>query len=130
VPIHEPGLEALVLAYRFKALFAASRVSKYIIMRLSQQHADLIRQHAEEIFGADVKVRLFGSRLDDTWRGGDVDLLVESADPVSKPALQAAQLESRVSRRLHGRRVDVLILAPNIPVMPIHRSARAAGVLL
>jgi hypothetical protein len=46
------------------------------------------------------RVRLFGSRLDDGAKGGDVDPMFELPEPVDNPALLAAQLSARISRAM------------------------------
>jgi predicted nucleotidyltransferase len=51
-------------------------------------------------------VRVFGSRLDDPRRGGDVDLLVELECPVSNPVWLAARISARLPRALRGREVQ------------------------
>jgi uncharacterized protein len=72
-------------------------------------------------------VWLFGSRVRDEARGGDVDLLLEVDSEVAEPALLAARLAAKVSRSMHGRKVDVLIKAPNLLHLPIHTIALAQG---
>ena len=52
-------------------------------MRLSPAQTRLIMQCVRQQLGPDAHVMLFGSRLDDAARGGDVDLLVESEAPVA-----------------------------------------------
>ena len=47
-------------------------------MRLQKQEIQTILQVAKSIYGQKVKVYLFGSRLDNTKRGGDIDLLIPS----------------------------------------------------
>lgn len=64
-------------------------------MRLTSDQTQIIRQLAREVAGDQSLVRVFGSRLDDAARGGDVDLLVEIAEPVNNPALIAARLSAR-----------------------------------
>ncbi|OCX71384.1 DNA polymerase III subunit beta [Acidithiobacillus thiooxidans] len=96
-------------------------------MRLSPEQITQIRQSAAESFGPEARVWLFGSRVDDCKRGGDVDLLVESAIPIGNPAFLAAQLSARLQRKMHGRKVDVLLLAPNLRHLPIHDIARSEG---
>ena len=73
---------------------------------------------------------LFGSRLDDNARGGDVDLLVEVDEPVDQPALLEAKLSAQVSKSMHGRKVDVIIKAPNLLELPIHSIALSEGIRL
>lgn len=96
-------------------------------MRLSADHAAIIVAEVGRLFGPAARVSLFGSRLRDEARGGDIDLLVEAPAVVDNPAWQAASLEARLMRRLDGRRVDVLLLAENLPEQPVHRIARAEG---
>ncbi len=99
-------------------------------MRLTQQQIQDIRQLVRKVAGDRARVRVFGSRLDDHARGGDVDLMLEMAEPVDNPALIAAQLSALVARAMQGRKVDVLLSAPNLKRMPIHDIAFKEGVLL
>jgi predicted nucleotidyltransferase len=99
-------------------------------MRLLPEHAQRIRQIVTEMAGADVPVKLFGSRLDEHRRGGDVDLFIELPTPVAEPALFAAQLSARISRQLGSRHVDVVLAAPNLQAQAIHDIARREGVCL
>lgn len=99
-------------------------------MRLTDMQAQAIRQIARELAGAEATVRIFGSRLDDTARGGDLDLLLHLPEPVENAALLAARLSARVSRLMHGRKVDVVVSAPNLMRLPIHDIAFAEGRML
>ncbi|MBL8502540.1 MAG: nucleotidyltransferase domain-containing protein [Rhodocyclaceae bacterium] len=96
-------------------------------MRLTERQAARILQLAQEVAGMPVDVRVFGSRLDDRARGGDLDLLIELAEPVTEPALIAARLSAKVSRLIDGRKVDVLLSAPNLMRLPIHEAALREG---
>lgn len=99
-------------------------------MRLTDDQIMIIRQLASQIAGSQSRVRVFGSRLDDAARGGDIDLMLELPEPVDNPALMAAQMSARVSRAMHGRKVDVLLSAPNLMRLPIHDIAFKEGQLL
>ncbi|PKY10189.1 DNA polymerase III subunit beta [Acidithiobacillus marinus] len=99
-------------------------------MRLSPEQVAIIRQATAESFGPGARVWLFGSRVDDSKRGGDVDIMVESGSPIDAPAFLAANLSARLQRRMHGRKVDVLLLAPNLRHLPIHDIAKSEGLLL
>ncbi len=99
-------------------------------MRLGLDQQQAIQRAVREVFGPDARVRLFGSRLDDDAKGGDIDLLVEVNEPIDVPAELAARLSVKVMRACNGRKVDVVLAAPNMEVMPIHEIARRQGVLL
>ncbi len=79
----------------------------FFAMRLTPQQIDIIRATVAEVGGADARVRLFGSRVDDNARGGDIDLLVETPHPVDDPATMIARLSARIRNavgRTQGRR--------------------------
>ena len=99
-------------------------------MRLSQEHIRALKRLAEEEAGPSARLRLFGSRLDDAARGGDVDLLLELDAPGAHPAPLIARLAARASRAMDGRKVDVLLLAPTLMRQPIHDIAQRQGILL
>lgn len=99
-------------------------------MRLTDDQVQIIRQLARQVAGSQSRVRVFGSRLDDAAQGGDVDLLLELENPVDNPALMAARLSALVSRAMYGRKVDVLLSAPNLMRLPIHDVAFKEGQLL
>lgn len=81
-------------------------------MRLKPEQIERIRAIVAEQAGGEAAVWLFGSRVDDTAKGGDVDLLVEVPRPVESPAWLAARIAGRVSRALDDRKVDVVLAAP------------------
>jgi predicted nucleotidyltransferase len=99
-------------------------------MRLTNNQIQTIRQLVRQVTGSQSRVRVFGSRLDDTAHGGDLDLMLELTESVDNPALMAAQLSGLVSRAMNGRKVDVLLSAPNLMRLPIHDIAFQEGQLL
>lgn len=99
-------------------------------MRLTDYQTQIIRQISRQVAGSQSRVRVFGSRLDDAAHGGDIDLMLELPNPVDNPALMAAQVSAKVSRAMHGRKVDVLLSAPNLMRLSIHDIALKEGELL
>lgn len=99
-------------------------------MRLTTEQIQDIRRIVGDTAGATAGVRVFGSRLRDDAAGGDLDLLVELPSAVEHPAALSARLATRISRTMHGRRVDVLVLAPNLRRLPIHEIALQEGQFL
>ncbi len=77
-----------------------------------------------------MQITLFGSRVDDERKGGDIDLLVEVPQDIEDPAVMSARLASRISRAMGGRQVDVVLAAPNLKPQAIHQIARQTGVVL
>lgn len=99
-------------------------------MRLSPQNIAALREAIGSIAPDAAAIRLFGSRLDDDARGGDVDLMIDFDHPVEHPAALSARLAVRASRAIGGRKVDVMLRAPNLAQSAIHRIAQEEGVLL
>lgn len=56
--------------------------------------------------------------------------MLELAEPIENPALLAARMSAQVSRAMHGRKVDVLVSAPNLMRLSIHDIAFKEGELL
>lgn len=48
-------------------------------MRLKPKEIQAIKKAAKKQFGAGAKIFLFGSREDDSKKGGDIDLYIETA---------------------------------------------------
>jgi predicted nucleotidyltransferase len=99
-------------------------------MRLSPQSQAIIHQAVVQRFGDQAQVRLFGSRLDDTAKGGDIDLHVRVLGEVSNPIWEASLLAAQLQRQLDGRKVDVRLLAATQTALPVDTVALAEGILL
>ena len=99
-------------------------------MRLTPKVQTTIRETVSALAGPGSRVRLFGSRLDDLARGGDIDLMVEVDHDVAQPALFSAQIGARLQQALGDRRIDIVLAAPNVREQPIHRVARETGIAL
>ena len=76
-------------------------------MRLSKREIEAILQVAEDIYGTDVKVYLFGSRLDDSRRGGDIDLLVRTTS-AKKGILDRVRMASRIKSLIGDQKIDII----------------------
>ncbi len=101
-------------------------------MRLTQYQITSIKDVAANVFGSTAQVYLFGSRIDDERRGGDIDLYVEGA-PENLELQSQSKLHFLVQlkQKIGEQRIDVL-LAPTHAAdrLPIHTIARQQGVLL
>jgi len=99
-------------------------------MRLSQQTQQIIRDTVREIFGVEANVKLFGSRINDDARGGDIDLLVELPSVTAEIERKTMQLTARLQLRIGDQPIDVLVLDPSTPRQSIHEQASVSGIRL
>ena len=100
-------------------------------MRLSSAQVEAIKQETEHFFGAKAEVWLFGSRVDDAAKGGDVDLYVRavSGDADELAAARFAFL-AHLKRRIGDRKIDPVLQREGGEVLPIYELARQQGVML
>ena len=99
-------------------------------MRLTSEQASIIRQAAQRRFGVDARVWLFGSRVDDHARGGDIDLMIEAPTAPDNDFRDALALEIDLQNALGDQKIDILLLHPGNQETPIHRIAKRTGVEL
>ena len=78
-------------------------------MRLTPQQIQTIRSATLHVAGQGASVWVYGSRLDDARRGGDLDLLVQSSPPIS--LLQRARIKNALEQQLNMP-VDILAASP------------------
>lgn len=76
-------------------------------MRLTDNDKKAIKETFFEIF-EDGKIYLFGSRVDDTKRGGDIDLYIS---PSSKTRLASKKIDFLVAlkQKIGEQKIDVVI---------------------
>lgn len=98
-------------------------------MRLTPDEIAAIKDTAAEIFGAAAVVRLFGSRIDDTKRGGDIDLHIVVAPEQEDFRLKQAFVVG-LWARIGEQRIDVLLEGRGRAARPIEVIARRDGVVL
>jgi predicted nucleotidyltransferase len=65
-------------------------------MRLTDDQAQAIKQLACHIAGEQARVRVFGSRLDDSARGGDLDLMLELPEPADQEYRHLVSTDQRL----------------------------------
>lgn len=101
-------------------------------MRLSDYQRQMIVQSVKNCFGVQARVKLFGSRTDDSRRGGDIDLLI-TTDMKDVNDIVRAEMRCQVQlqQALGEQKVDMLIDYPgrgNTP--PIFSIAEQSGIPL
>jgi predicted nucleotidyltransferase len=113
------------LTLRCRSL-SSKRGAKEPSMRISAAQRQSIVQATQKSFGEDARVWLFGSRADDSRRGGDVDLYVETNQrhPLMAELLCKLSIEERLD--LH---VDLVVNDHN-GNKPIFIIAQSTGIQL
>ena len=99
-------------------------------MRLSPEARQIIKASAQEIFGPNATVRVFGSRANDDARGGDIDLLVECTEHVEHRLRKALALTASLQLRLGDQKIDVIVSDPQTRSQSVHEVAHRTGVPL
>jgi len=96
-------------------------------MRLTSQQCAKIREIVERIAGTGVGIFVFGSRVDDARRGGDVDLLIETNGHLD--LLLASRITARLEASLQLP-FDVVTVRKGSVLTPFQTMARASSSLL
>lgn len=101
-------------------------------MRLTDNQRHIIQAATRRQFGDDCELWLFGSRVDDASKGGDIDLYLEIDD------LEAGELVDHrlallqdLHRTLGSQKIDLVINRTQRDMaLPIYQVARETGVRL
>jgi predicted nucleotidyltransferase len=99
-------------------------------MRLTKAQRQAIVEATARTFGPQARVRLFGSRVDDSARGGDIDLYIEVDQVLPNRAAAASRLIAQLQIALGDQRIDVVLVDPDTAHQPIHETAQRQGVAL
>lgn len=98
-------------------------------MRLNPKEAGSIKKAFLEVF-QEGTILLFGSRVDDSKKGGDIDLYLQLAHPLS-PSEQLekkAQFKLKLYEALGEQKIDIIIAKDQ--QRSIEKSALSTGVPL
>ena len=98
-------------------------------MRLAAETVSPLLTAVRRHFGTGAEVWLFGSRADDSARGGDIDLYIETDLDEALVARRIA-LKIELERLLGEQKIDLVVRPRSRPLAPIHCIARRDGVAL
>lgn len=77
-------------------------------MRLNLSQIVTIKKITQEVFGNQASVYLFGSRVDDNKRGGDIDLFVVPAD-FENEKIKVDALKVKLIFALGDQKIDIIV---------------------
>ena len=99
-------------------------------MRLTEYEINAIKNSAVKFFGSDSNVYIFGSKIDDSKKGGDIDIFIETNQSVDNFKAKIKFLVE-LERKIGERKIDVIIKNRNSNEnLPIYEIAKQQGVLL
>ena len=99
-------------------------------MRLTPSQIESIRRAAQSVLGLQVSIKLFGSRVRNDLKGGDIDLLFETEHMVANRAQAICSIQGALMRTMGDRKIDILLKDPRTPDAPIFEIVRRTGVTL
>ena len=99
-------------------------------MRLTKAQIAVIKSTAQRVLGESAQVTLFGSRVDDNLKGGDIDLLMEMDKPIANKTQAIGKIYVQLIRELGDRKIDILIKDPTTQPAAVFNIAQENGVRL
>mgnify|MGYP003067501702 CR=1 FL=1 len=97
----------------------------FLYMRLSKKEIQVILRVAKEIYGEGVEIYLFGSRINDEKKGGDIDLLVRGSS--ERKGVLAIRMLARLKYFLGDQKIDII---GDHEDSPVAREALMTGIRL
>lgn len=77
-------------------------------MRLSRFQITTINKLAKKYFGQGTSVSLFGSRIDDKKKGGDIDLFIKNKNETALTLEAKIHFLAELKTRIGDRKIDVV----------------------
>jgi len=87
-----------------------------------------IVNYAKRHFGENIRLYLFGSRVYNDKKGGDIDLFMEDIKDIDMQ-MQIEFLKD-IYKHVTQRKIDLLIKSPSTTDKPVFHTAKQEGILL
>ena len=88
---------------------------------MSKAQKDIILETVRSIVAEGVRVSVFGSRLKNGVKGGDLDLFLEFKDKIT--LMQKAKIKNNLEKRI-SIPVDIIAVQYGEAIKPFHKIAR------
>lgn len=100
--------------------------------RLSSYEITSIKRSTEAVIGesSPYVLWLFGSRANDSLRGGDIDLFIETSIDIPNRAIAMCQIYAKIILSIGDRKIDILLKDKKTAEAPIFEIARSTGIRL
>lgn len=97
-------------------------------MRLNDIQIKKIVNLAKENFGDDIKLFLFGSRANDSLKGGDIDLMLETNEHIDMKI--KIEFLSKIFKYITERKIDLIIFDRTSIKSEIYKIAKKDGIAI
>ncbi|HDQ15376.1 MAG TPA: nucleotidyltransferase domain-containing protein [Sediminispirochaeta sp.] len=89
-------------------------------MRLNEKEIEAVKNAVRTHFGDQVRIFLFGSRVNDAKAGGDIDILIEHGETLKGSRLIRAKLKAMtdIQFALGERKIDIITTTPGETAQP------------
>jgi hypothetical protein len=100
-------------------------------MRISDQQRLILKQTLLKYFGETSLIQLFGSRVNDAIKGGDIDIYIEPEITQPNEVVEAKLCALVELHKLLGdQKIDLVINRKVGKPLPIYEIAKKSGILL
>jgi hypothetical protein len=99
-------------------------------MRISESNLQVIRATFKDCFEPGDHLWVFGSRVNDTLRGGDMDFYIETHKTTAEALDSKTRFVNALWRTLGDQKIDVVLNIVSLPALPVHNIAKTTGVLI
>ncbi len=99
-------------------------------MRLSLEQIQQIKHHTIDVYGNNACVYLFGSRVNDAEKGGDIDLLIEVETKEQASFENEFKLAGALQLALGPQKIDLISHVKGQPTNKIQQQALQNGIQL
>lgn len=99
-------------------------------MRLSEEQVKVIINAVTSHFDNRAHIYLFGSRLNDQLRGGDIDLFIDLPDVDYDLVRHTCQAIAEIQMALGEQKIDLIVRHPRSPDQAIFHEVLSQGMLL
>ncbi len=97
-------------------------------MRLNDTQIKKIVNLAKEYFGEEIKLYLFGSRVNNCLKGGDIDLMLETNEYIDMKI--KIEFLSKIFKYITERKIDLIIFDRTSKKSDIYEIAKKDGIAL
>jgi predicted nucleotidyltransferase len=121
-------LFGFIFEFIFEKIIELKYAANNLLMRLKEFQINIIKELTHKFFGKNAKVYLFGSRVDDYKKGGDIDIYIET--DISEGIFdKKIQMRFELEKKLGQRKIDIVVnnFSTHLPIFDV---AKEEGIAL